>query len=59
MSSSNLHKDGTCVTTLENVAELSKTFEPEDFTHASIADRPRFVRHMDEHGRFHNEELHL
>ena len=23
-----------------------------------IGDRPRFARHMDEHGRFHKEELH-
>ena len=61
VSSDNLHKESVISSsdisgnTENSDAEISDT---EDFTRVSVADRPRFVRHMDEYGRCHNEELH-
>ena len=61
VSSDNLQRGGVITSddmSDKRVTSDTERFDTEDFTHVAIDDRPRFTRHMDEHGKFHKEELH-
>ena len=60
-SSDSLYSDddtSTCKVSGNAKSFDTKIAKTTDLAQVQLSDRPRFARHMDEHGRFHNEELH-
>ena len=61
ISNGNLHEGDVISSddTSRNIETSDREIpETKALTRVQLADRPRFVRHMNEHGRFHKEELH-